>query len=463
MTSRNKPAGSRATNRSRLVLVFWDHAVDAVWMEQSWLGPSLRLMVRLPRDDQFPAALGQRLRESGTTPSRVLVCLPRKMAIQRTLSFPLAVRDDLAQMLQFEAARHVPLQDSDRRLAYASAPQPDGKQLGVHLLAARKSDLELFLSPLTAAGVPVDEVTTLNALLIPSGTEGAVLQILSDEEHIEVILFQHGLPQESLVLPKPAGTAGKDELVDTVRRLIARHHGQLGAEGVGRLICAGPSALPEDTLNSLGMALGLHAQTMEIPERLRPAVPRGAAILTETLCAAARVMPPELNLIDQSSRKVPWSRRKVIITALSTLLVAELIAGSALYAMAPAKALKKTEQEGAELNRRAAPVLAVKNQNRELRNELKQLNQLAEQHISVMGLLKTISDALPDDTYVLSLEYIRGDQIRLRGRSKAPDRLPDLLQAIPVIKTIEEWDIGEKDDDYFGFRFTAALRSDRNE
>lgn len=463
MTTRIKPAGSRATGRSSLVVVFWDHVVDAVWLEQSLLGPSLRLMERMPRDEQLPAALGQRLRESAAMPSRVLVCLPRKMAMQRTLCFPLAVRDDLAQMLQFEAARHVPLPESDRRLAHAASPMPDGKQLGVHLLAARTSDLETFLKPLTAAGVPVDEVTALGTLLTPPATEGAVLQILSDADHVEVTLFQHGLPQESLLLQRPAGGAGQDELVDAVRRLVARHRERLGSEGVGRLVCAGPSVLADEVLGGLGMALGLHAQAMEIPERLRPVVPRGAVVLTEALRAAATAMPPELNLIDRTCRRVSWSRRKVAITALGVVLAAELLAGTALHALAPAAALKKTEQEGAELKRRAAPVLAVRNQNRELRSELKQLNQLAGQHISVMGLLKTISDALPDDTYVLSLEYVRGDQIRLRGRSKAPDHLPDVLQAIPVVKTIEEWDIGEKQDDYFGFRFTAALRGDHHD
>ncbi len=115
------------------------------------------------------------------------------------------------------------------------------------------------------------------------------------------------------------------------------------------------------------------------------------------------------------------------------------------------------------MKRRTAPIQAVKSSNRVLRSELEQLNDLGKTRVSLMQMLKVLSDTLPEDTYLESISYTRGDDIKLKGRSKTPDRLPQLIQSLPFVKTLEASDIGEKNDDYFGFTISAALRSVRDE
>ena len=459
MNFKKRPELRWAVGKSSLILVFWDRVVDAVWLEQSMLGPSVRLMERFARDEQMPAQLVQRLQSAGKTPSRVLVCLPRAMVMQRTLLYPASVRNDLAQMLQFEALRHVPIPEADRRLAFSSMPLPGGKQIGVNLLATGKQDLEAFLEPLSAAGLPVDEVSSLSSLLAPAEGQVPVLQILSDVNRIELAFFSNGLLQDSLLLNRQAPAFGTETLVDAARRMAVRHRDLLGAEGIGRIVCSGPEPLPEEMQSRLGIAFGVHTHAPELPELLRPAVAAaGGTVLTEALCAVAAEPQPGLNLIDRTGRKVPLSRRTLVIAALCALLAVQLFAGWMVHLFSPAAALKKVEREAAELKRRAAPVLTVRTQNRSLRAELEQLDRLVKTRVSVMGMLKTLSDSLPDDTYLMGLEYTRGDEIRIRGRSKAPDRLPQLVQDLPFVKTIEESTIGEKENEYFGFRLSAALK-----
>lgn len=464
MNFKNMPEMKWMAGKSNLVLIFRDRTVDAVWTEQSLLGPAIRLMERVPRDAQMPEFLAAKIRAADKTPARILVCLPRSMVMQRTLAYPVAVQNDLSQMLQFEAARHVPLPEADRRIAFASAPLPGGKQIGVNLLAARNSEISALIAPLVAAGIPVDEVSSLSSLLVPSADGVPVLMILTDDAHIELALFANGLLQDSLLVSRHADGFGKETLVDAARRMIVRHHETLGSEGIGRIICAGESELPEDFRNSLEVFFGVHLHALEVPEILQAVVSSSAApVLTEALCASVAEPPASLNLIDRSGRKVPLSRRTLMVAGLCALLAAELIAGGLIRTFSPAMALKAAEHDTVELKRRAAPIQVVKNQNRELRSELEQLTTLGKTRVSIMGMMKTLSDTLPEDTYLTSIAYSRGDDIKLKGRSKVPDQLPQLIQSIPFVKTIEESDTGEKTDEYYGFTISAALRSARDE
>ena len=188
-----------------------------------------------------------------------------------------------------------------------------------------------------------------------------------------------------------------------------------------------------------------------------------APVLTEALCASVAEPPALLNLIDRSGRKVPLSRRTLMVAGLCVLLAVELLAGGLIRTFSPAMALKAAEHDIVDLKRRAAPVQIVKNQNRELRSELDQLTALGKTRVSIMGMMKTLSDTLPEDTYLMSIAYSRGDDIKLKGRSKVPDQLPQLIQSIPFVKTIEESDTGEKTDEYYGFTISAALRGARDE
>lgn len=462
MNFKKLPEMKWIAGKSNLVLIFRDSTVDAVWLEQSLLGPAVHLMERFPRDEQTPERVARRLSETAKTPARVLVCLPRSMVMQRTLFYPAAVQNDLTQMLQFEASRHVPLPEADRRTAFMAVLLPDGKQLGVNLLAARNSEISALIEPLIAAGIPVDEVTSLSSLLAPADENVPVLQILEDDAHIELALFMHGLLQDSLLLDRRAAGFSKETLVDAARRIAVRHHELLGAEGIGKIVCSGAAEIPEDFRNSLEVAFGVHLHALEVPEILRPAG-LTEPVLTDALCAAIAEPPPSLNLVDRSGRKVPLSRRTLIIAGLCALLVAELLAGWLIRTVSPAMALKSTERETAELKRRAAPIVPVKTQNRDLRSELDQLDEMGKTRVSIMSMLKVLSDTLPEDTYLLGITYDRGDEIQIKGRSKNPEQMPHLLQSIPFIKTIEASDTGEKTDEYYGFSISAALRSTRDE
>lgn len=441
---------------STLSLLIWDEAVDVVMLERSILGPSICVMERFPNIGNVFDDIAARILETGKTPSRVTVCLPRAGTVMRTLRYPSMVQNDLEQMVQFEATRHLPFPEAERCLGYAFALAEDESSLDVHLLAARSSDVSRLVDSVQAAGLPVDVVLGFSSLAAGEFGDIPSLLVVSDATHIEVSLVCRGLVCDSMCMPR----VNESQLNGTVQRMIASNHERIGPGGVARLVFAGPTPLAEGRQEELSVTLGIDSENLRVPETLTVALDEfGGEILEEGLLAVSSIPPPSLNLTAFSGRRVPLNRRTKWILGLAVLLLLEVVAGWILWTHAPARALKGIESELSALRHRAAPAQKLKDQNRVMRNELMQLHDLVNNRESVMEMLKILSDKIPEDTYLTEIDYERGGRMRIKGRSKEPDVLPALLLLdVPFVSTIEASDIDEKRGEYHSFSFTFSLK-----
>jgi len=446
---------------SNLTLLLWDQVVDAVMIEQSILGPSILLMERFPRDEKVFETVAARVAELDKTPSRVVVCLPRSETVMRTMRYPALVQNDLEQMVPFEATRHLPFPEAERCLGYASALTEDEKELDVHLLAARKADVSRVCDAMQSTGLPVDAVLVFSSLTASGIGTAPSLLVVSDAEHIELSLICNGLICDSMSLPRTGGPP----LSGSVERMIASNGSALGLAGVSRLITAGPVPLDREQKETLSVTLGIDAESPAVPESISAVLGEvDREPLVEGLQAVSTAPPPSLNLTESTRRSIPISRRSKWMMGLAAVLLIELVAGWILWANAPARASNGIEKDLSALRRSAEPAQKLKDQNRVMRSELTQLHELVNTRVSVMELFKTLSDTLPEDTYLTALSYERGGRMRIKGRSKEPDALPALLLLdVPFISTIEESDIDEKRGEYHSFSMTVSLKGAEDE
>lgn len=445
---------------SSLTLLMWDDAVDVVMMEQSILGPAVRLMERLPRDEKRFETVAARVAELGKTPSRVVIAMPRSRTVMRTLRYPAVVQNDLEQMVPFEATRHLPIPEAERGLGYAAVPVDDGKKLDVHLLAARKEDLRGVLDSMESVGLPVDVVLTFSSLIAAEAGAVPTVLIISDAQRVELSLVCNGLVCDSMLLPRD----GSGSLADPVQRMISSNNERLGAAGAARLIFAGPVPLEGELKEDLGTALGLTAESLAVPEGVSAALDEfDGEPMVESLCAASAFPAATLNLTESTRRTVPISRRTKWLAGLAALLLIEVVAGWILWTTAPARAISGIEKDLSAMRRKSAAAQKLKDQNRMMRNDLTQLHELVNTRVSVMELLKTLSDTFPEDTYLTALSYERGGRMRVKGRSKEPDTLHELLLGVPFISTIEASDINEKRGEYHSFTMTVSLKGSDDE
>jgi hypothetical protein len=74
-----------------------------------------------------------------------------------------------------------------------------------------------------------------------------------------------------------------------------------------------------------------------------------------------------------------------------------------------------------------------------------------------MEILKVVSDTLPEDTYLRQISCNQ-EEIWLRGYSKEPDKVPELVMSLPFVDTISTSKIESERDGYHEFTLSASLR-----
>lgn len=441
-------------SKATMCILFQDETVETVFIDRTLLGAQIRFMQRLPRDEHVFEEIGRLMRSPEKMPARVLLCPPRELTLQRTLRYPVVADADLEGMVRFEASRHVPLPEAERSLGWAAVPSVDQKQTILNLVAARSSDIQTLVAAFEEAGVPIDEAVPFSSALFPILGSRPTLLVVSDVRHVELCLYGEGQLQDSQSINAEAPGFAAEQVISAARRMTAGHRSWLGMEGVARIRTCGPAPLDGSFGADLGAAFGLSVLPLEPPEETGDL----ESPLADVLLAGTARLPAGISLLEQSGRKVPMSKRTMLIGGLCILLVAELAAWAGLKTAAPAMQRKEIARELAAARRRAAPVQRMADRNREMHRQLYRLDEICRSHISSMQVLKSLSDLLPEDTYLYLINY-RNGSISLKGLSKEPDRIPDLLMSSPLVEAISKSDIGKKEGDYHAIAINLTLRT----
>ncbi len=440
--------------KSTMCILFRDEAVEVIFIDRNVLGAHVKFMEQLPRNEQVFEAVAALMTSVEKMPGRVLLCVPRDLVMQRTLRYPAMAPSDIAGMIQFEASRHVPLSEQDRTLGWSVAESPEEKQVVLNLVAAREADIQQLVTQFAEAGVPIDEAVPFSSALVPSIGSQPTLLAVSDARHVELCLYGNGQLQDSQVIGRNMPGFSEERVVTAARQMAAKHKDWLGMEGVGRIMLTGSAPLDAD----LETAFGLHIQSLEVPEAFASVMEP----LTDVLLAATAELPPELNLIEHSGRKVPLSKRTILVASLCALLAVELVAWMGFKTGAPALQRKQVAEELAKIRRRTAPIQRMKDKNREMRKQLYRLDEICNSHVSAMQVLAGLSELLPEDTY-LQLVYYKPGMLHFRGYSKEPDRIPELLLTSPNVEAISKSDIGKKEGDYHSIVMSVTTRTSNEE
>lgn len=438
------------TTKSTLCILFRDEMVEVAFIDRTVLGMQIKFMEQLPRNEQVFEAVAERMRSVEKTPGRVLLCIPRELAMQRTLRYPAMAPSDVTSMIQFEATRHVPLPENERALGWCSVPSPDEKQVVINLLASREADIRALITRFEEVGVPIDEAVPFSSVVLQALGNKSTLLVVSDVQRVELCLYGEGQLQDSQVIGRTASGFSPDRVITVARQMAAKHKDWLGLEGVERLFLTGPEPLEAD----LATAFGLRVQPLECPDIFAKA----EQPLIDVLLAASTELSPELNLIEHAGRKVPMSKRTILVASLCVLLVVELLAWMGFKTAAPALQRKQVAEETTKIRRRAAPIQRMKDRNREMRRQLYRLDEICSQHISAMQIWGGLSELLPEDSYLKQAVY-KEQALHLEGYSKEPDRLPELLLESPYIEAISKTDIGKKEGDYHSFKIIVTMRT----
>jgi len=439
-------------NKIKMCILFRDEIVDVIFIDYTVLGTQIRFIKELERDENIYENISALLKSTEKIPALVTLCLPRENIMQRTLRYPAMAKNEIKNMVRFEATRHVPLPEEDRAIAWSAVSSSNEKQLVLNLIAVRKSILTAFTQAFEEVDVPIDEILPFSSAIADTLGETPCLLLIADAKHVELCLYGEGQLQDSQWIYSK-DSLDSDKILTVARQMIVKNKEWLGDEGINRIWLTNNIPLPATLKSDLETQFGVRVYSLQAPEGFEV-----EESFVDVLLATEAKRPPDLNLLENRRRKIPLSKRTLIISGLCALLAIELMIGIAVKANAPKQQRKQVAKELVKIRKKIAPIQKMKDKNRELEHQLSKMNDLCHQKISVMTVLKSISDTLPMDSYLQYFSYRKGDNISFRGSSKRPERLPELLQAIPVIDTITKSDLGRKNGDYQTFNMSATLK-----
>jgi hypothetical protein len=444
--------------KSTMCIVFRDKTVDAVFVDRSMLGAQVKFMERLPRNEHVFETIASLMDSAEKTPARVRLCMERDRVIQRTLRYPAAAQEELDNLVRFEAVRHVPLPESDCLLGWSAAETPDEKQVVLNLVAARRSAVRELIDQFEEQGVPIDEAVPFCAAVTPVLADVSTLLVLGESTHLELCLYGEGILQDSQMIFRNRPGFGAERVVTAARQMAAKHKSWLGDEGVGRIFAGGTEPPAGPFAEQLGTAFGLHVHPLEVPDGISMDEHEDGEVLVEALMMTSATLAPTLNLIEDKKRKVPVSRRTLLISGLCILLGLELAAAYGFKTGSPWLQRRKVSREIKEMKQVTSAVQEMQAKSRVFRKQLYQLEKVCGSRASTMEMLKQVSEALPEDTYLRGFSS-NSEGLTMRGFSKEPDRVPGLVMELPFVDALSTSDIGKKEDDYYEFKLSVSLRN----
>ena len=116
------------------------------------------------------AETSRRLLQAAGRNFQLLLCVPPEQVLQRTLTLPLAVEEDLRQTLAFELDRYTPFRPDQVYFAFRVVERDAGqKRLSVELAAVPKSAVDQGVMRAAALGLTVDGAVLADELLQHGG------------------------------------------------------------------------------------------------------------------------------------------------------------------------------------------------------------------------------------------------------------------------------------------------------
>jgi len=371
---------------------------------------------------------------------RVSVSIPREKTLVRFLRLPIATRENLRKVLEYEAPKLTPFDKEDFLFDY-EVLREDREWVYLIAVFVKKEDLEIYLNPLKKMGIQpismqIPGVSALNLFLFHEGDKENEISVLLDvnDPYFEMNILEGRDWKDSFHMPLPAENK-EEKILRTFKR------GDLKDPDLSRAMFfvygldATEKALPNfETANGMK---GISSPPMDriavgadesLPDYLYPSIGLPLAGLTDSRFKL-NLLPPEMR------KKVRDYGKPVFLVLLCLAVILGLTWGGGVYSR------YQTELESlrAEVKRKKPEVEAVEKtqrQRRELAAETVDFDRISRGAVSAMQVLKELTQILPSSVWVWQFK-LAGKDVEISGYADSASELISLLDKSPLFEKVE--------------------------
>ncbi len=371
---------------------------------------------------------------------RVAVSIPREKVVVRFIRLPLATKENLRKVLEYEAPKYTPFDKDEICFDYQVLKED---RESVHLIAifVRKAELETYLSLLRRIGIrptsiQIPSTAALNLFFYHEGEKGMENAILLDVSNpfCEMNLIQGKDWKESFHLPLP--TEYTEERIAQVLKQAGLNGHSLGKYSFFVYgLDAGETPMPEwGEGETPKKALPPPMARIEVgkneakPDYIYASVGVPLQGLTRTRMA--------LNLLPQEMRK---KVREIAKPLFFLFLVLSVLLGVGWGLGVYSYYRGELDRLRAEIKKRKPEVEAVEKlqkQRMELAKENSELEKITTGETKRVEILRELTQVLPSSVWIWNLKC-SGREVEISGFADSASELIPLLDKSPLFEKVE--------------------------
>jgi len=416
----------RSFRKIRLV----DYRIYPLWSEGQ----------REVQEAQWISLISTFISKNEVNGERVSVSIPREKALLRFLRLPLATKENLRKVLEYEAPKLIPF-DKEAFFFDYQVLKEDAEWVYLIAVFVKKDELEPYLNLLKKVGIQpisiqIPAVSALNLFFYHEGDKGHEVSVLLDvnSPFYEMNILEGKEWKDSFHLPL-GGEKQEERILHAFRR------GSLKEPTLSRAMFfvygldATEKALP-NFQQADGMK-GVAPPPMDrievgadetLPDYIYPSIGLPLTGLTDTRLKV-NLLPVEMR------KKVREYGKPVFLILLSLALVLGLTWGGGVYS----RYEKELESLRAEIKKKKPEVEAVEKlqkQRTELTTEIAEFEKIARGAVSEVRILQELTQILPDSVWIWQYKF-SGREIEISGFADSASELIPLLDKSSLFEKVE--------------------------
>jgi len=426
--------------RDQLILTLLKKSFGKIRLIDWGIHPLLPESQKEEREAQAISLINSFISKHQASRDRVSIAIPREKVIARFLRLPIATKENLRKVLEYEATKYAPFDKGEMFFDHQILRE---EKEWVHLFAVfvKKADVDTYLSLLKKIGIQplsiqIPSTAALNLFFYNEEVredEVSVLLELSGP-FFEMNLIEGKNWRESFRLPLPPEKE-ETKIINTFKR--SGLEGDFPAKSTFYLYGAGVNDAILTSLKETNQIKGVASPPMNRLEAAK-GLPQPGKIYSSIGLPLKGLtqLRVDLNLLPlEMRRKVRQIGKPLFVTFLAVVLALCLSWGTGAFL----RYQNELDVVRAEVNKRRPEVEAVKKlqkQKEELKGEITELEKITSGEVSKIDILREMTQILPSTVWIWNFKYT-GKEIEISGFADSASDLIPLLDRSPLFEKVE--------------------------
>ncbi len=392
------------------------------------------------RDAQIISLVNTFISKHQVNKERVSVSIPREEVIVRFIRFPLATKENLRKVVEYETSRYTPFEREETYFDYQILKE-DKEWLHLFVVFVKKAEVDRYLSLLKKIGVQpvsiqIPSTAALNLFFYNEGAKEGEVSVLLDvaDFFFEMNVIREGSLAESFHLPLPSEEKAS-RMIDTLKR-----SGLKGDAVSKSFFFVYGSGADDGTVAAIKETNGTKGASFPLLKRIE--ADKGISGLHKIYASIGVPLNGlvktrmDLNLLPFEMRKKVRQIGKPLFIVLTSLALAlSLSWGTAIFV----RHRNELDLINAQIKKKRPEIEAIEKlqrQKEELAKEIAGFRKIEMGEVSKIALLKELTQILPNSVWIWNFKYY-GKEVEITGFSDSASDLIPLIDKSPLFEKVE--------------------------